>query len=154
MKLFVGLFAAIAHCERKGRIRIVRLPFIGPWASKYLLLLRKRLAAPLGRHSRGQSAQEAARTAALKRQVHLLSYITVKRSWQSSGSQDWPPKKTMMESTISGLPLQRLHAKFGLGKAVWRIADWIVHSLWEPTWIIDYHSENSFVMHNSSTLAN
>lgn len=66
--LTTGVFAALAQCESRGKLRVVRLPFIGPWASKKLLLLRRRLADPLGKRSSGANARESVRSAALRRQ--------------------------------------------------------------------------------------
>lgn len=64
-----GVFAALAQCESRGRLRVARLPFIGPWASRNLFLLRRRLSDPLGKRSSGSSARESIRSAALRRQV-------------------------------------------------------------------------------------
>jgi len=69
-----GVLAAMAQCEKQGKLRIIRLPFVGPWASRQLKVLRRKLATPLARPAskrRPDSATHAA--AAARREVGLLA---------------------------------------------------------------------------------
>jgi len=69
-----GVLAAMAQCEKQGKLRIIRLPFVGPWASRQLKVLRRKLATPLARPAskrRPDSATHAA--AAARREVGLIA---------------------------------------------------------------------------------
>jgi hypothetical protein len=57
----------LAHCENRGKLRIVRLPYVGAWASKQLAALRKKLAAPLSQPASRRKQNSAAHAAAAAR---------------------------------------------------------------------------------------
>ena len=96
-----GMFAALAQCESRGKLRVARLPFIGPWASRKLFLLRRRLSDPLGKRSSGSSARESIRSAALRRQVCCPTYSHPNSQWCNEADLQQTEQNSLIKLDMS-----------------------------------------------------
>lgn len=64
-----GLLSLLAKCEKRGRLKLFRIPVVGKWISSKAYYLRKTLSVPGS--ERQLQPSEAARQAAIRRQVQL-----------------------------------------------------------------------------------
>lgn len=66
---YAGILSVLAKCEKRGKLKLFRIPIIGHWVSRNAHHLRKLLSVPASQSTQQLQPSEAARQAALQRSV-------------------------------------------------------------------------------------